>query len=105
MTSITPEQIAEIKARTEKATPGPWIEVSHGNTVKSHGVDSLTGNVCSAISPRTQNAAFIAHARQDIPDLLAEVERLTGVLRTISTYSTYDAQDLRDIAHNAIKDT
>ena len=71
-----------IRARCEAATPGEWTAVWRGNTVKSHAVitkifgQSITGG----ISPRTGNAEFIAHARTDVPDLLAEIERLTAEL-------------------------
>jgi len=50
---MTEERLAEIKMRTEAATPGPWL------------VDASD----------SADALFMAHARQDIPDLLAEVER------------------------------
>jgi len=69
----------EIKAREQAATSGPWEVKVKGNTVESHQVMS-TGNepICSAISPKTKNAQFIAHARTDIPALISEVERLTS---------------------------
>ena len=50
------DRLEEIRSRAEAATPGPWeIGVTY-----NHG----------------RNATFIAHAREDIPYLLAEVERL-----------------------------
>lgn len=54
---MTQQRLAEIEARCEAATPGPWKPKR----------DFLSWDC---------NAAFIAHARQDIPALLAEVERL-----------------------------
>ena len=53
------ERIAEIRERCDKASEGPWVECS----LVVHGL-------------RPCDAKFIAHSRQDVPDLLAEVERL-----------------------------
>jgi len=78
---IDAKYLDEIKEREQAATSGPWEVKVKGNTVESHQVMSQ-GNepICSAISPKTKNAQFIAHARTDIPALIAEVERLTRKL-------------------------
>ncbi len=71
--------LEEIKAREQAATPGPWIVVEKGNSVKSQAVISENYpeiGICSGISIRRHCADFIAHARADIPALIAEVERL-----------------------------
>jgi hypothetical protein len=77
------ERLAAIRARVEQATPGPWhayIGVNTGLWV----VDQVLGPiVCSNLGPDRNrysgpNADFIASAREDVPDLLAEVERLTA---------------------------
>lgn len=101
--AMTPERIAEIKAREGKATPGPWV-VDLPDWGECNGIISKNGTqILSAGScipdPQTavdyggtvhdwkeeiydygvhkwDDAAFIAAARQDIPDLLAEVDRL-----------------------------
>lgn len=39
--------------------------------------DYDSGGICSTPA----DAGFIAHARQDIPDLLAEIERLNGLIK------------------------
>lgn len=79
------ERLNEIRERAEKATAGPWsrskryklnlvapsdqiIGWSPGLSTKLEG--TLIGGVNAA------NADFIAHARDDIPLLLAEVDRL-----------------------------
>lgn len=72
---MTPEQKAEIRARADASTPGPW----HWN---------LPGQCCSGgyccddaglhevdYFYRVE-MAFIAAARTDIPDLLDDIERL-----------------------------
>jgi hypothetical protein len=70
--------LAAIRARCDAATPGPWEVVVRGNTVTSHAitVSDKYISIASGISPKTANAKFIAHAREDIPALIGEVERL-----------------------------
>ena len=82
------ERIAEIKAREEKATPGPWgVDVLCLGTIGS--VETLEGEViCQAlemVGPRETrnhrrwlNASFIAAARTDIPALIHSHEALRG---------------------------
>ena len=66
---LTPERIAEIRARVDAATPGPW-EVREGMVVADRTV-SLGGFM------RLSNSHFAAHARQDVPDLLAALAATT----------------------------
>lgn len=81
MSELTPERLAEIKARTDAATPGPWF-VEHlerdGFTYFSTDIaplESFDGEVHAGVLDEDE-AEFIAHAREDVPDLVAEVERL-----------------------------
>ena len=72
------KQLQEIRARVEKATPGPWIhmdgDVFYGEIRDVDNFD-LIAEVPEA-DDRPEDFEFMAEARQDIPDLLAEVERL-----------------------------
>lgn len=77
-----PLDLAPIKARAEAATPGPWIVscrelMREGETLIAHmcGQDVL-GKSPNAACVGSYDQVFIAHARQDIPALIAEVERL-----------------------------
>ncbi len=67
--------LAAIRAREQAATPGPWSykELKHYpyEVVVSPGGDH-------AFVVWLPDGRFIAHARTDIPWLLAEVERLTA---------------------------
>lgn len=82
-----------IRARVADASKGPW----------TCGADGLVwaprlGDPVSS-SELIEDAKFIAHARTDVPALLAEVERLTGELATMTghrddTQIEYD--DMRD---------
>jgi len=70
---MKPEEIAEIEARAAKATAGPWINDAPSCVGKHY---SEGGKVTIATAPydTTQSkadAAFIAHARQDIPALIS----------------------------------
>lgn len=60
--------LQEIKAREQAATPGPWEKLSFYICNKNK-------TVIAGVGVR-ENAQFIAHARTDIPALVAEVERL-----------------------------
>jgi len=80
---MTDEQLAEIEARAAKATPGPWhhddLQTVQGGTIAQQ---HLAVNVVDprdeyGISPQGHcDADFIAHARQDIPALIAEVRSM-----------------------------
>jgi hypothetical protein len=78
----SPSRLAEIRARAEAATPGPWRFMGHerhnrGELVSESGANVLFGLHCNdstaeLIGDREeQDTAFIAHAREDIPYLLA----------------------------------
>jgi hypothetical protein len=102
-TPLSEQQIAEIKARADKATPGPW---GIGNkTTIGLGIENMGGGaynydaelaeICPdfdrafdlrgrneeiKVASAEDDAEFVAHARQDVPALLAEVERLKAEL-------------------------
>jgi hypothetical protein len=82
---LSNEELSAIYRRLKAATPGPWchregfIETCSepsqllGVTMQrsEEGLDALPGPA---------NAEFIAHARTDVPRLLAEIERLRAAL-------------------------
>ncbi|MCC9307728.1 hypothetical protein LN042_11570 [Kitasatospora sp. RB6PN24] len=76
---LTGEQLAAIRQRVNYATDGPWWNDEHeiyAGTIDSY--DQWVGETCDpgAGGSGSNNAEFIAHARQDVPALLAEVEQL-----------------------------
>lgn len=101
--TLSPARLAEIRARVEKATTGRWV---HGVVIRcmdSPGMelcdDPSSPFVAHEDSPSNIatcwphdvgfrltaaeaafNASFIAHARQDVPDLLDEVAALQARL-------------------------
>lgn len=109
---MTPERIEQIKARVEKATKGPWAV--HG--VDGTCVTSAEYDICSTCSEAEAeredgynvqyermeaDAGFIAHARRDVPDLVAEVERLRGWVDAIRDNSALMNNWLAAKAENA----
>lgn len=73
------ELIQQARELCEKATPGPWEVKVKGNTVESHQVMSPgNGPICSAISPKTKNAQFIATSRTLVPQLCDALEAMTA---------------------------
>lgn len=83
---MTDEQLAEIEARAEKAFPGPW---KHYIDREWHSPDRVIEAANTWVVIRDENCEhnwklgrnednyeFIAHARTDIPMLIAEVRRL-----------------------------
>lgn len=71
--------VEKIKKRCEAATPGPWRrELIKVIAWKSHVICDLASTM-GKYEPEEANAEFIAHAREDIPALLAEVARLRAL--------------------------
>jgi hypothetical protein len=101
---VTQEQLEAIRQRAENATPGPW-EIRWGEVVTKHPdhqnvsqwYDGYSNAICSLNdgeyiinSNKDNDAAFIAHARTDIPALLdhiaeleAELAYMNGVVGTL----------------------
>jgi hypothetical protein len=77
---LTNEQIDAIRARCEKATPGPWIYnqqterlVSGEGTEDERVVIEYAGEIIG------KNLALIANARQDIPSLLEDLGEIKAI--------------------------
>ena len=80
MKSLT-DKLKEIRDRADKATPGIWEARCNefSNTARPRFIwDSTWGFIaeCSSGSQDIVNADFIANAKQDIPKLLAVIEKL-----------------------------
>lgn len=68
MPDLTPERLDEIEARCEAATPGPW---RNRDLLGVLGRPEDGVQICGGCT--NDNRDFIAHARQDIPALIAAV--------------------------------
>lgn len=83
---LTKEQLNMIKERVAKATPGEWFYDSY--TVCTDEIFDGDGGLIETVTldytdrhgdvrfKEETDAQFVAHARQDVPALVAEVERL-----------------------------
>lgn len=75
---LTDERLAKIKALEKAATPGPWSRVKPLGarywtlgTIRNHTAGPLENE---------DDWDFVEHARNDVPVLVAEVERLRGIV-------------------------
>ncbi|MDR4318733.1 Uncharacterised protein [Niallia circulans] len=75
---LTTEQLNAIKERAEKASLGAWTVTHNTDIVREDPIGSGFTDAI-AFADRSIDAEFIAHAREDIPALIAEVERLRKV--------------------------
>jgi hypothetical protein len=75
MNRLTIEQLEAIRERAEKATEGPWFAI-HNTDISVESPPGSCDINSIAYADRVPDAEFIANARQDIPALLAEVDRL-----------------------------
>jgi hypothetical protein len=79
---ITATELREMKQRCAAARPGPWRSYIEGRDHTSGssfimvGQDEARGEDIELLSATDEDQDFIAHARQDLPRLIAEVERL-----------------------------
>lgn len=87
--AITNEDIEKIKLRCDAATPGPWRSFVEGRDHTSGSDFIMTGEGenrgedIELTGATIADQDFIAHARQDIPLLLQEIERLRTLLEKV----------------------
>lgn len=84
MSELTTKELATIRERAEKATPGPW------ETWGTSGFPDFYVGMAKDEDGRwwtkdntelgQDDAEFIAHARTDVPALLAHIDALTAKL-------------------------
>lgn len=73
--------LKEIEERCESAAPGPWISFVEGRDFTSGSSFIRTGREdIELLGATSDDQDFIAHAREDIPLLIAEIRRLRKLL-------------------------
>jgi len=96
------QELEEIKAREEAATPGPWMFNERSFfEVHTQGVGLVAGVGIAQVDDNN-NARFIAYARRDIPALVKEAERLWAeneVLRDSLAFCMYKADSYTEAAN------
>jgi hypothetical protein len=87
---LSDQILEEIEARCSACVPGPWTSYVEGRDhtsgssfIKTGTVDGRRGEDIELFGVTEKEQDFIAHARQDIPLLVAEVRRLKGILGRI----------------------
>ena len=82
---MTDQELNEIEARVNAATPGPWIAANrdeiHDKETRFDEHGARIGATANGIATMDctnveNNRQFIVHARKDVPALLAEVRQL-----------------------------
>lgn len=81
--------LQEVEARANKATPGPWFDSRyHDDQLGPHieGLDERPVAFCSlGAKEHSENGAFIANARADIPRLVAIVREQATEIAALKT--------------------
>lgn len=76
------DRLDEIRERCEAATPGPWFSHEshnwHKDPPKEYFIITRGMREVVASWVETSDAQFIAHAREDIPWLLAMLDEMKG---------------------------
>ncbi len=80
-------QLTEIKARRAKITPGEWNIPYGGTGIWSGEFQIASCSGTHAPDHFRENAAFLAHAPEDIDFLLAQVERMRQALEKVKDLS------------------
>ena len=121
MKRLTNEELTQIKERAEKASKGPWdvdVPVDYCTNCKN-GYEIVQSElflapIVAELRIR-EDAEFIAHAREDVPKLVAEIEalrmenqRYRKALEEIRNYGTFELNnalktDYGWIAHEALE--
>jgi hypothetical protein len=90
---MTKEELEAIKARCKATSIAPWVSFIEGRDCESGSSFIMTGiqkgehiwgenrgEDLEIIGATNADLDFIAHARQDIPRLLEEIERLNKII-------------------------
>ncbi|HUQ95000.1 MAG TPA: hypothetical protein VM120_25200 [Bryobacteraceae bacterium] len=110
---MTTTELEAIEARAADATPGPWWwGAGRSEVLCSDGILADHKHIfvnCGRGSgdPEPEDAEFIAHARTDIPALVAEVRRLQAIVVAVDEALTLNwigvkDEDYRQALHDLV---
>jgi hypothetical protein len=112
---LNDEELEAIRKRAEAATEGPWEYVGGVHKlIYTHTPTYRVANIIVEELSEEPDGEFIAHARQDVPKLLAEIERLKGMTAWYrhaakkyaenSYFNKKEIERLRKLAHEILED-
>jgi hypothetical protein len=79
---LTEQQLKAIEVRAEAACPGPWtIEET------KHGELEVFAGIYHVATVAEDEVEFVAHVREDVPILIAEIRRLQAVIEHLQKRS------------------
>lgn len=79
---MTDAELNAIRERCNAATAGPWVDIQEHCPESANGQRYCTKASVYCYGPNSHaNIRFCTNARQDIPVLLAEVERLRAIVQ------------------------
>jgi len=81
----TDDELARMKAYAKVATPGPW-HVSGNSITDAFGVEIAEWKRVGKTERETGNARLIAHARTDVPWLIAVIDALRAERNFLAGY-------------------
>lgn len=85
---LTSEELQHMQKRCAAATPGPWKSYIEGRDHTSGSSFIMTGGEDIELTGATDaDYDFIAHTRQDMPRLLAEVQRLRQRIAALENHA------------------
>lgn len=100
---LTTEQLEAIRKRAEAATSGPWRYNAQYGYLAPVTPQRQIATIANEIT-RGYDAEFITEAREDIPALLAEVERLRGVInKAIGNLEWNNPKDIPKAYHGLME--
>lgn len=99
---MTDTELTAIERRAQAATPGPWMWTYDGSSDWSVGPEPDTqgqavANCHRYRAPFNHDAVFIAHAREDVPALVAEVRKLRAFSEELT-----NRPELADVVHDLL---
>lgn len=105
---MTDEELTAIRERDEKATSGPWYSYRPDEAYRIYKVYSTNDQRLEETLAEVSgldcdpNSAFIAHARTDVPKLVAEVARLQGIIKQVREWAQNEQGESDRAAHRAM---
>lgn len=87
---VPPEELDAIEARVKAATEGPWTAVIHPVGFRHLEANGQAISDTAAHPMADADILFCAHARQDVPALVAEVRRLQGLVKQAEWFRDSD---------------